>query len=587
MASTDPSLVSLIALARDASAPTCERHQAFEGIVRRCEDFVFACAFARLRDAALAEDAAQDAFFVAWQRLDRLREPAAFPGWIRRLTLTQCHRRLRARRLQLRPADEAREVPAASDPAAEVERAADAALVRLAVSQLAAGDRLVLVLFYGCERSHAEIGEWLGVPPTTVARRLAHAKRRLRRHALDAVAGSLRARRDGRETFLVELSARMRPVEAADAAGIAGLARGLGFEGAAGAAAEPSCAFLAEDPASGAPIAYAATLPTVFRPIYSLQLAVGEEALRRHAGDVLLTQVLEHLMTRDAITLRHRLSARHAAVADFLLARGFQVVDREEDWRLDATATPASATPGSSPDDWQLAEVEVISRDPALFDSALELVTEAAADEPSRRALLPIHPDTLRRGLRSHTDGVAAIADGRVHGLIVAAADDLIPSRLRLGCVVVRKDRRRRGIASAMLARLRAARGATHLRLVARPAMAMTAWLSGRGFVRVSDLLVLERLLRKTVAVAPELLREYAGRYVVAARPGSPIVIELHGETLVSKTRDMRDVWLASSDREFFTRHHDGRGRFERDEGGKVARLVYQDGPRELVADRC
>ena len=115
----------------------------------------------------------------------------------------------------------------------------------------------------------------------------------------------------------------------------------------------------------------------------------------------------------------------------------------------------------------------------------------------------------------------------------------------------------------------------------------MAAWLSGRGFVRVSDLLVLERLLRKTVAVAPELLREYAGRYVVAARPDAAIVIERHGETLVSKTRDMRDVWLASSDCEFFTRHHDGRGRFERDESGRVARLVYQDGPHELVADRC
>ena len=171
------------------------------------------------------------------------------------------------------------------------------------MSQLAAGDRLVLVLFYGCERSHAEIGEWLGVPPTTVARRLAHAKRRLRRHALDAVSGSLRAR-NGRETFLVELSARMRRVEPADAADIAGLARGLGFEGAAGAAAAaPSCAFLAEDPASGAPIAYAAALPTIFRPIYTLQLAIGEEALRRHAGDVLLTEVLEHLVARDAITL--------------------------------------------------------------------------------------------------------------------------------------------------------------------------------------------------------------------------------------------------------------------------------------------
>jgi len=38
----------------------------------------FACAYAVLGDAYLAEDVAQDAFVVAWQKLDQLREPGAF-----------------------------------------------------------------------------------------------------------------------------------------------------------------------------------------------------------------------------------------------------------------------------------------------------------------------------------------------------------------------------------------------------------------------------------------------------------------------------------------------------------------------------
>jgi RNA polymerase sigma factor (sigma-70 family) len=588
MAHTNQTLGTLIELARDASASTPERHHAFEEIVRRFEDLVFACAYARLRDPALAEDAAQDAFLLAWQRLDQLREPAAFPGWIRRLALTQCHRRLRGTRLELRPEDEARDVTAATDPAAEAERAADASLVRLALARLAPQDRLVLVLFYGSERSQAEIADWLGVPVTTVSRRLAHAKRRLRQHALDGLSGGLRARRkNAGESFLVELSARRRGAEPDDAAGIARLAGRLGLDrGTRIAPPAPSFAYLVEDPASGTPIAYAAALPTIFGPIYDLHLAMGEEALKRHAGDVLLTQILQDLVARDAITLQHRTSARHASLLEFLTARGFQVVERAQDWRLGATARAALAAPKPSRDEWAFTDIAAVSRDPALFDAVLNLLTDAIADEPSERAFLPIHPDALRRSLRAQRAGMVAMSGGRLQGLIAASADDVVPDALRLNLVLVREDRRREGLASAMLARLLEAHDGTPLRLVAPAATDLAAWLTGRGFVQVADLLLLERLLRKTVPVPPELLDEYVGRYVVEARPGVQIVIERHSDSLISKTRDMRDLLLASSASEFFTRHHDGRGRFERDATGRVSRLVFTDGPRQLVAIR-
>ena len=97
---------------------------------------------------------------------------------------------------------------------------------------------------------------------------------------------------------------------------------------------------------------------------------------------------------------------------------------------------------------------------------------------------------------------------------------------------------------------------------------------------------MLERLLRKTVPIAPQLLDEYVGRYVVEARPGEPILIKRHSDRLISRTRDLRDVLLAASESEFFTRHHDGRGRFLRDETGRVARLVISEGPREFIAIR-
>ena len=65
-----------------------------------------------------------------------------------------------------------------------------------------------------------------------------------------------------------------------------------------------------------------------------------------------------------------------------------------------------------------------------------------------------------------------------------------------------------------------------------------------------------------------------------------PVSRERHGDFLVSHAGDMRDVMLASPAGDFFTRHHYGRGRFERDDAGRVVRLVYTDGPHQVVADR-
>jgi hypothetical protein len=110
----------------------------------------------------------------------------------------------------------------------------------------------------------------------------------------------------------------------------------------------PLCAYLVEDPASGAPVAYAAARQTIFKPIYDLHLAIDEDALKRHAGDVLLTQILQDMAATDAITLQHRTSARHAAVVAFLCGRGFQIVERAQDWRRAPRSCAALAVPEPS-----------------------------------------------------------------------------------------------------------------------------------------------------------------------------------------------------------------------------------------------
>lgn len=58
---------------------------AFGVIVERYFRAAFSSAYAVLGNAGDAEEIAQETFVQAWQRLDRLREPAALPGWIWRI----------------------------------------------------------------------------------------------------------------------------------------------------------------------------------------------------------------------------------------------------------------------------------------------------------------------------------------------------------------------------------------------------------------------------------------------------------------------------------------------------------------------
>ncbi len=55
--------------------------------IQRHEGMVYAAAFRLLRNHALSEDISQDAFLRAHERINELRQPAAFPGWVRRIAV--------------------------------------------------------------------------------------------------------------------------------------------------------------------------------------------------------------------------------------------------------------------------------------------------------------------------------------------------------------------------------------------------------------------------------------------------------------------------------------------------------------------
>jgi RNA polymerase sigma factor (sigma-70 family) len=191
----------LIQQAADLDAPLPARHRAFGLLVARFQDMAFGCAYATLGDAALAEDAAQEAFLAAWQCLPQLREPAAFPGWLKRLVLSRCNRltrRLSVTTVPLR--DEAGRLPLVPGPEAHVEREERARLVRAAIAALPESERMVTVLFYINAYSRNEVAAFLGLSPVSVKKRLASARARLRERLITMIQDDLQDNRPSNDT---------------------------------------------------------------------------------------------------------------------------------------------------------------------------------------------------------------------------------------------------------------------------------------------------------------------------------------------------------------------------------------------------
>ena len=81
-------LVNQAALTQTVEAAQAGDERAFEALFRAHRDSIFSIAMHYLRDRDAAEDVTQDAFVRAWDQLPKLREPAAFGGWLRTVSYT-------------------------------------------------------------------------------------------------------------------------------------------------------------------------------------------------------------------------------------------------------------------------------------------------------------------------------------------------------------------------------------------------------------------------------------------------------------------------------------------------------------------
>lgn len=154
----------------------------FGELVVQFESTVFAIALRRLRNQAEAAELTQDVFVQAMRKLDQLREPARFPGWLRRITVRLAINRA-IRRPPVTPQDP--EILGAVD--AETQSPLDELMKDEQADQLWGGlkrlrdlDRQTLVAFYFEGQSLIEMSDRFCSPVGTIKRRLHTARIRLR-----------------------------------------------------------------------------------------------------------------------------------------------------------------------------------------------------------------------------------------------------------------------------------------------------------------------------------------------------------------------------------------------------------------------
>lgn len=159
---------------------------AFETLVRRHLRSAYAVALAQLGEEADAQDAVQDAFITALQRIEECRKPDQFGSWLMSIVRNRArdNRRYQLVRDAL-PLDAASEAVDRADPSGDAENAELRQDLLGAMDTLTELQREVILLYDFEGWSHKEIGGRLGISDGSARVHLFNARRALRERLTD------------------------------------------------------------------------------------------------------------------------------------------------------------------------------------------------------------------------------------------------------------------------------------------------------------------------------------------------------------------------------------------------------------------
>jgi RNA polymerase sigma-70 factor, ECF subfamily len=186
MADQNYSSVEDVALVRSAREGDM---LAFEELVARHRDKIYARALSMMRNEEEAIDLSQEAWVKGWQRLKQFQGESSFSTWMTRIVINLCldelrkQKRRRAESIEVLDEEsggvERQMAPVTINPTERLERGELRQRIERGLSQLTYEHRTVLVLHEFEEMEYKEIAKAMGCSIGTVMSRLFYARRRL------------------------------------------------------------------------------------------------------------------------------------------------------------------------------------------------------------------------------------------------------------------------------------------------------------------------------------------------------------------------------------------------------------------------
>lgn len=163
--------------------------RAFEELVARHRDKIYARAFSMMRNEDDAIDISQEAWVKGWQRLKQFQGESSFLTWMTRIVINLCldalrkHKRQRAESIEVMEEESGgveRQMPVVTtNPTAGLERSELRQRIDKALNQLSYEHRTVLILHEFEELEYKEIAKRMQCSIGTVMSRLFYARRKM------------------------------------------------------------------------------------------------------------------------------------------------------------------------------------------------------------------------------------------------------------------------------------------------------------------------------------------------------------------------------------------------------------------------
>ena len=162
---------------------------AFEELLARHRDKIFARAFSMMRNENEALDLSQEAWVKGWQRLKQFQGESSFATWMTRIVINLCLDQLRKqKRHRIESIEQLdddlggveRQMPiVVTNPTERLEREELRKKIDQALGQLSVAHRTVLVLHEFEEMEYKQIAQVMGCSIGTVMSRLFYARRKM------------------------------------------------------------------------------------------------------------------------------------------------------------------------------------------------------------------------------------------------------------------------------------------------------------------------------------------------------------------------------------------------------------------------